>query len=950
MKKQLLLIFLSMFAVGHSYLSAAKVNAVGVSIEAIGWMETTTLNNGTVAYANRTYVYGSVAEDLKGLNVTRYNGGTPPGLRIKTKASGDMYIAISNEDQTYNAVNNGWTLVNGLTFSYNDNKNTAFYVYKKTVSANEDIEIISTGWQGVLILSSESISFSLTSNFTPPPGVVIHNSKASSKRFIGSPSIVVLEDGTYLASHDYFGDERTQTFVYKSTDKGATWTNIAHLYDLKWSTIFRRNSEIYLLGVNNQSGNEYGNTVVLKSTDNGVNWTSPTSNKNGLILNGYYHCAPVPVTKHNGRIWRAMEENGDPNGPWGRYSAFMMSIDENADLLDASNWTISNKLTFNAGPNNYGSAWLEGNAVVAKDGSMKNILRVHYGQDDIAAIIDISADGKTASFDSTNGFTYLPGALKKFTIRYDEKSEKYWTLSSYVLPEDRGGNLERTRNTIALCSSTNLKDWKVVEILLHVDEMSHHGFQYLDWLVEGDDIIAVSRTAWDDETGQADSQHNANYITFHRFKNFRYSKPASVDVSVKRWFNDAESAIALTFDDGFKAHYEHAFPILKQYNMPSTFFVNSGNLVKRGETQKERYGFWEDFKEMADAGFEIASHSYSHPDLTTISYSVLVNELKKDKEQIETNIGKPCYTHAYPYCNHNDYVDMVANSLFLAGRQCGEIANASSLDEWNWTSLDSKLLTWTYPRSLSNEQASYDAIKEEIETKVTKLRKFGVLCIHEVLPFDLLSTSSTYEIATTEWLKNVCQYLDEKRNAGKIWPTTFGNIVRYAKERDNMRIDKIQHTTDSITYNFSSRLDTAIYNLPLSVEIPAPKTWSGIIVTIKEGDKVVSSSQMEAATSVKLNIIPERQHVELTNAKLSSIINDESDNQITIYPNPVKNVLFVKIDSDKKNLRADIFSLSGYKVMSETIENGLSLNLENLPSGSYIIKIDNKHISRFIKN
>ena len=38
-----------------------------------------------------------------------------------------------------------------------------------------------------------------------PPGNVIYNSKASSKRFVGSPSITILKDGTYLASHDIFG-------------------------------------------------------------------------------------------------------------------------------------------------------------------------------------------------------------------------------------------------------------------------------------------------------------------------------------------------------------------------------------------------------------------------------------------------------------------------------------------------------------------------------------------------------------------------------------------------------------------------------------------------------------------------------------------------------------------------------------------------------------------------
>ena len=48
-----------------------------------------------------------------------------------------------------------------------------------------------------------------------------------------------------------------------------------------------------------------------------------------------------------------------------------------------------------------------------------------------------------------------------------------------------------------------------------------HAFQYIDWLFDGDDIVAVSRTAFDDDEGGACDFHNANYLTFHRFRGFR---------------------------------------------------------------------------------------------------------------------------------------------------------------------------------------------------------------------------------------------------------------------------------------------------------------------------------------------------------------------------------------------------------------------------------------------
>ncbi|MBP7143453.1 MAG: hypothetical protein KBA71_16225, partial [Opitutaceae bacterium] len=61
-----------------------------------------------------------------------------------------------------------------------------------------------------------------------------------------------------------------------------------------------------------------------------------------------------------------------------------------------------------------------------------------------------------------------------------------------------------------------------------------HGFQYLDWLVEGEDLLIVSRTAYDDEVGGAMNQHNSNYLTFHCLKQFRNAVDSRVEVATQR--------------------------------------------------------------------------------------------------------------------------------------------------------------------------------------------------------------------------------------------------------------------------------------------------------------------------------------------------------------------------------------------------------------------------------
>ena len=351
------------------------------------------------------------------------------------------------------------------------------------------------------------------------PGVVVNHSPASTEKFIGSPSIVILPDGSYVASHDFFGprgarDRWNQTLVFGSTDQGLTWRHFATIDHQFWSTLFYHQGALYMIGTYGQMGS----TCIRKSVDGGSTWTEPVDGETGLLLEGRYHCAPVPVVRHNGRLWRAMEYVPKDRD----FEAFMMSVPEDADLLNVDNWVFSNSIPFNGKwYNGEMKDWLEGNALVTPDGEMVNILRCGFydDTDNISAMVHISEDGRTANFNPESGFISLPGGKgKKFTIRYDPVSGKYWSLVNWVQPKDKTVG---KRNTASLISSLDLFSWTIERIVLHHPDPYHHGFQYIDWVFDGKDIIAVSRTAYDDGLGGAATNHDSNYMTFHRIKNFR---------------------------------------------------------------------------------------------------------------------------------------------------------------------------------------------------------------------------------------------------------------------------------------------------------------------------------------------------------------------------------------------------------------------------------------------
>jgi hypothetical protein len=363
---------------------------------------------------------------------------------------------------------------------------------------------------------------SLSAETRQPPGVVIDFSPARDKQYIGSPSIAILPDGSYAAAHDFFspGNQGDRTLVFRSTDRGLSWQRSADLKGQWWSGLFAHRGKLYLMG----TSQAYGKCVIRRSDDGGTTWTEPKDGKSGVILaEGKYHTSSMPVVVHGGRLWRAMED-GDGPGGWGsHFRAFVMSAPEDADLLDAANWTTTNRLGRNpAWLDGKFGGWLEGNAVLTRDGHIVDILRADTKtQPEYAAIIEISSDGRQATFDPAKGFIEFPGGAKKFCIRYDEPSQHYWSLVNWVPPKHAAEVSPRTRNTVALARSADLRKWEVRSVLVYHPDTKFHGFQYADWLIEGDDIVAAIRTAFDEPGGQAHNQHDANYLTFHRFPRFR---------------------------------------------------------------------------------------------------------------------------------------------------------------------------------------------------------------------------------------------------------------------------------------------------------------------------------------------------------------------------------------------------------------------------------------------
>jgi len=132
-----------------------------------------------------------------------------------------------------------------------------------------------------------------------------------------------------------------------------------------------------------------------------------------------------------------------------------------------------------------------------------------------------------------------------------------------------------------------------------------------------------------------------------------------------------ENKVAISFDTAWGADKTQGIiDTLIEYKVGATFFM---------------VGFWvEDYPEqakaVADAGFEIGTHSDTHPDMVKLSASQMTAELQSSMDKIQSTTGVTPTLFRAPYGSYNNLLLDTADSLGLTTIQW-------SIDSWDWQGL-----------------------------------------------------------------------------------------------------------------------------------------------------------------------------------------------------------------------------------------------------------------------
>jgi hypothetical protein len=397
------------------------------------------------------------------------------------------YVTIAVPTDALNVA--GWTRAFG-TFNSTITDYYLYRYYYTEVGTWVDIPETSDATPSLLFADKGCLKFD-----NPLPvsdlaeGVVITNNMGDYNKgpYMVDPFLLVMPNGDYIAGAHaelsfelQYGPDSEMPRHWISKDKGKTWSRLTKkkLGVLHAST-FYHDGALYALG-----DVEEGYGAIVKSTDGGQTWSDP------VRLNFKVRNSPSHVVVCQERYWLAMESP---------VSAISASI--TSDLMDPNSWILAKRQDRNRTGN-------EADMIVTRDGAPVIIPKGNRK-------IRILSPTETIVDNEVDEFKLTGSNSGKYSIIYDPISDKYWALTSYSpIP----GNI---RCGIALSSSTDLKNFTIERQVIQGKSVGFHGFNYPFLEIDGNDIIFVSRTAWENEYGQAQRWHDADMLTFHRIRNFR---------------------------------------------------------------------------------------------------------------------------------------------------------------------------------------------------------------------------------------------------------------------------------------------------------------------------------------------------------------------------------------------------------------------------------------------
>ncbi len=201
-----------------------------------------------------------------------------------------------------------------------------------------------------------------------------------------------------------------------------------------------------------------------------------------------------------------------------------------------------------------------------------------------------------------------------------------------------------------------------------------------------------------------------------------------------------QGMVSITFDDGIKSTYENATPILDAAGFKGTFFLPSDRIIK----EFTGYINTSQVLDLQNRGHEIGGHTRTHPNLTLLSTTTALSEIKGNRDDLLGMGVKTVDYFAYPYGAYNPTIEQMLKDAGFKGSR-------SSDGGYNFKDNDRYALS----RQSTVKTTTFNEVKSYID-KAAEDKSWLILELHAVD-----SSGETYSV-TPAFFQSVVDYLKVK--------------------------------------------------------------------------------------------------------------------------------------------------------------------------------------------
>lgn len=132
-------------------------------------------------------------------------------------------------------------------------------------------------------------------------------------------------------------------------------------------------------------------------------------------------------------------------------------------------------------------------------------------------------------------------------------------------------------------------------------------------------------------------------LTFQDLSDFRKGRKSFSDWPAK--------PLILTFDDGYKNNLDFAVPLLEKYQTKAVFYLLADLKVQTNEWDHEKVPLLSasERKALAQKGFEIGSHGFTHQKINSMTEEAALHELVDSKLALEKELNTSVCSFAFTY-------------------------------------------------------------------------------------------------------------------------------------------------------------------------------------------------------------------------------------------------------------------------------------------------------------